>query len=338
MPPGHRITRRQALRDLALAGAGVVTITGAVDQLVARAVAASPRHVAGHGSLGDIEHVVILIQENRSFDHYFGTYAGVRGFGDASAHSLFFQRGLNGRTLHPFHLQTDCIADITHDWQPQHESWNNGRMDGFLRAHEEFDAPVNNVNPGLETMGYYTGKDLPFYFGLASRFTLCDGYHCSVIGPTDPNRLMSMSASIDPAGEAGGPLLITNSDPALRTGRFSWTTMPERLSAHGVSWKVYVDPSTGFFDNILTYFTQYRKGSRLYDRGIAPTYPADFLADLAANRLPKVSWLLPGSRRPSTLVTPARTRASWGPARWSRRSSHVPTCVARRPCSSAGTR
>ncbi len=291
MTTSSGVTRRQALRNLAIAGAGVAGIGGAVDELVARAVAASPKH----GSMADIEHVVILIQENRSFDHYFGTYPGVRGFGDVSRdRSVFYQRGLEGRTLHPFHFKTNCIADLTHDWQPQHLSWNNGRMNGFLEAHETFDAPINGVSPGPETMGYYTGEDLPFYFGLAEAFTICDGYHCSVIGPTDPNRLMSMSASIDPAGTHGGPLVQTNSDPAQRAGLFSWTTMPERLSARGVSWKVYTGGGGAVLDNVLTYFKQYRPGSKLYDRGLAPTYPADFLSDLADNRLPKVSWLLLG--------------------------------------------
>ena len=74
---------------------------GRVDELVARAVAASPKH----GSMADIEHVVILIQENRSFDHYFGTYSGVRGFGDQPRRAASStSAGSNGRTLHPFHL------------------------------------------------------------------------------------------------------------------------------------------------------------------------------------------------------------------------------------------
>jgi phospholipase C len=291
MSNSSQITRRQALRDLAIAGAGMAGISGAVDELVARAVAASPRH----GTMADIEHVVILIQENRSFNHYFGTYSGVRGFGDVTVdRSVFYQRGLNGKTLHPFHLETNCIADLTHDWQPQHLSWNNGRMDGFLKAHQTFDAPINGVSPGAETMGYYKRQDLPFYFGLAEQFTICDGYYCSVIGPTDPNRLMSMSASIDPAGTHGGPLVQTNTAPDQRTGLFTWTTMPESLSARGVSWKVYTGDGGAVLDNVLTYFKQYRAGTRLYDRGLAPTYPADFLSDLAANRLPQVSWLLLG--------------------------------------------
>jgi phospholipase C len=282
------LTRREALRNLAVAGVGAAGLSGSLDDLVAQAVAASPKH----GRLRDIEHVVILIQENRSFDHYFGTYSGVRGFGDHAPHDVWHQRGLNGKTLHPFHFDTSCIADLTHDWQPQHESWNGGRMNGFLKAHETFDPVIDGVSSGPETMGYYTRKDLPFYFSLADAFTLCDGYHCSVLGPTDPNRLMSMSATIDPAGKHGGPLVLTNTTG--RTGLFSWTTMPERLSAHGVSWKVYQDPAGGIFDNVLTYFKQYRPGTQLYDRGIGTTYPDDFMSDLSANRLPQVSWLLLG--------------------------------------------
>lgn len=132
------MTRRQALRNLAVAGAGAAGL-GAVDDLVARAVAASPQH----GKLSDIEHVVILMQENRSFDHYFGMYPGVRGFGDKHGRGAFFQRGLDGKTVSPFHFDTGCMADITHDWGPQHQSWNGGKMDRFLAAHQAADAPTN---------------------------------------------------------------------------------------------------------------------------------------------------------------------------------------------------
>jgi phospholipase C len=275
------MTRREALRNTAIAGAGVAGL-GSIDDLVSRAVAASPKH----GKLSDIEHVVILIQENRSFDHYFGMYNGVRGFGDHRGRSHFFQKGENGKVVHPFHFETGCMDDITHDWAPQHQAWNGGRMNRFLSVHQK----VNGAAGG-ETMGYYDRTDLPFYYALADKFTLCDGYHCSVIGPTDPNRLMSMSAWLDPAGTHGGPFLETLLTG--RTGRFSWTTMPERLSAHGVSWKQYTDPAGGVLDNVLTYFKQYGTGSRLYDRGIAPT-TADFMTDVQRGHLPQVSWILLG--------------------------------------------
>jgi phospholipase C len=289
MHEGHgkaaAITRREALRCAGAAGLGIGAL-GGLDGLLAAAAAARPRS----GSLAEIEHVVILIQENRSFDHYFGSLSGVNGFADRGEPHVFSQPGAGGKLLHPFRLRSNCIADITHDWGPQHASWHGGRMDGFLRAHEAADGAA-----APETMGYYTRADLPFYYGLADAFTICDRYHCSVIGPTDPNRLMSLSASIDPAGHHGGPLLQTLvGTRSEMAGRFSWTTMPERLQDRGVSWKVYTDPTGGVFDNVLTYFHAYRRGTKFYDRGVAPTYPHDFVSDLANNRLPKVSWLLLG--------------------------------------------
>jgi phospholipase C len=103
---------------------------------------------------------------------------------------------------------------------------------------------------------------------------------------------MSMSATIDPAGKHGGPLLQTNLTG--RTGKFSWTTMPERLQKHGISWKQYTSGAGGAFDSVLPYFKQYSPGSKLEARGIKPTYPEDFMADLHGGRLPQVSWLLTG--------------------------------------------
>jgi phospholipase C len=171
-------------------------------------------------------------------------------------------------------------------------------MDGFLATHEAADGSVNGVPVGPETMGYYKRSDIRFYYALADAFTICDHYHCSVIGPTDPNRLMSMSATIDPAGKHGGPMLLTlpTSTGIQRStlqGHFTWTTMPERLDAHRVSWKVYTSPPTGVLDNVLTYFKQYKPGSKLAKKGLEPTYPHDFLSDLAHGRLPTVSWVLP---------------------------------------------
>ncbi len=278
------ITRRQALRNLGAAGLGATATGAGIEALLAQAAAAAPKH----GTLRDIEHVVILIQENRSFDHYLGTLSGVRGFDDKVGRSAFFQKGTNGKTIHPFHLSSDCLPDLTHDWGPQHKAWNRGKMNQFLAQHQQ----VDGAAIGPETMGYYNRSDLPFYYALADAFTVCDGYFCSVIGPTDPNRLMSMSGTLDPDGKAGGPLLQTNTLPSERSDLFSWTTMPEQLTRKGVSWKVYTGTPIGFFDNVLTYFKQYAKGTALYNRGIAPTYPADFLSDLNAGRLPQVSWLV----------------------------------------------
>ena len=285
------LTRRDLLRTGAAAGIGAAASGLALDPVIERALA----HTQRAGRLSDIEHVVILIQENRSFDHYFGTYPGVRGFADRHGRSAFTQRGYtkpgHGGRLLPFHLDThgqpQCTQDITHEWGAQHRSWDHGRMDRFVKEHLASD------RDGALTMGYYRRHDIDFYYRLADAFTICDRYHCSVMGPTDPNRLYTMSATIDPAGRHGGPLLETLvAKRAANAGKFRWTTMPEQLSARRVSWKVYTSPEGGSLDNVLTYFRNFQHKRALSDRGIKPTYPADFAADLKAGRLPQVSWIL----------------------------------------------
>jgi phospholipase C len=182
------------------------------------------------------------------------------------------------------------MPDITHNWAPQHHSWNHGNNNKFVAVHDQVEGPAT----GIETVAYYNRRDLRFYYSLADAFTICDAYHCSVIGPTDPNRLMSMSGTLDPSGAKGGPLLETVSLPArpAHMGVYRWTTMPERLQAHGVSWKVYQSPAGGDLNNVLPYFAAYNKPGELADRGTKNTFPGDFMADLRRDRLPKVSWLL----------------------------------------------
>jgi phospholipase C len=213
-----RVTRRQLLKAGAGSGAALGGAALLSNPLISRALAAPPRC----GSLKDIEHVVILIQENRSFDHYFGSYKGVRGFADPNALALTDGSGLNvfaqpgysatgyGGHLRPFRLNSnangECTNDINHSWGPQHQYWDAGKMDGFVSGHLAVDGAAN----GPLTMGYYTRQDLQFYYPLADAFTICDGYHCSVIGPTDPNRLYSISASLGASGAQGGPILSTS--------------------------------------------------------------------------------------------------------------------------------
>ena len=263
----------------------------------------SPVSRASCSQLSDIEHVVIFIQENRSFDHYFGSYRGVRGFSEQN--SAFQQPDPNNTTvspmgyLLPFHLDTSttnaaCTHDISHDWVPQHQSWDNGAMDGFVTSR----LPIN-ANDAVLSMGYYTRADLPYYYALADAFTICDNYFCSVIGPTDPNRLYSMAASLDPDGKNGGPVLqtvITNRNAVA--GRLTYTTMPEQLQSRGISWKVYSSPdetvANGILsDNVLTYFKNFQDPSSvLHQNAFGPQFPIDFLADIASGNLPQVSWLI----------------------------------------------
>jgi phospholipase C len=291
-PVNQGLTRRQTLLRAGAAGLGLTALGGGLEALLAAEALAAP----AQGTLKDIEHVIFFIQENRSFDHYFGTLSGVRGYGDTRNAQSFTQTDPSGGKVQPFHLSTGqpeyCMPDITHDWAPQHQAWNNGQNNQFVEVHETIEGPA----VGIETMGYYERADLRFYYSLADAFTICDGYHCSVIGPTDPNRLMSMSATVDPAGAKGGPLLETLvATRGQFKGAFSWTTMPERLQSQGVSWKVYTDQTNGgILDSVLPYFAAYNKPGELADRAFNPSFPGDFLHDLQHNSLPKVSWLLAG--------------------------------------------
>src|SRR5579863_1681744 len=252
----HRISRRTLLK--AGAAAGAAEILGSLfSSCGGHTTPPATPGPSACAKLTDIDNVVILIQENRSFDHYFGSYRGVRGFADQSA---AFQQPYPGNTssapagvLLPFHLDTTklnaaCTHDITHDWVPMHQSWDNGAMDGFVTSR----LPIN-ANDAVLTMGYYTRADLPYYYAVADAFTLCDNYFCSVIGPTDPNRLYTMAASIDPAGQNGGPLLqtlVTNRSSFF--GKLTYTTMPEQLQTRGISWKVYTSPDQNAFGSLET--------------------------------------------------------------------------------------
>src|SRR5580692_2686973 len=246
----NSMDRRRFLQMAAAASGAIVTAAAGWSDVAAAATVRRARLARPAGSdLGAVEHVIFLMMENRSFDHYYGTYPGVRGFddhasGDLGPFSQPYSASPEGRLL-PFHLDTvandlaNCTFDLTHNWGPQHQCRNGGRMDSFVRVHTE---PANEgPTQGTLTMGYYTRADLPFYYALADAFTLCDGYHCSVMGPTHPNRLMQMSGTLDPAGAAGGPVITTNQSPsALFSAR--WETMPEVLEDAGVSWKYYNPP------------------------------------------------------------------------------------------------
>ncbi|MEA2542459.1 MAG: phospholipase [Acidobacteriaceae bacterium] len=298
--PSNGITRRELLKIGAATGAAELAaalLSGCGGR------SSSPIPVpSGCSKLTDIEHVVIFIQENRSFDHYFGSYRGVRGFSEPSA---AFQQPYPANTVNapvgvllPFHLDMSktnaaCTHDITHDWIPQHLSWNNGALDGFVAAR----LPINSTDAVL-SMGYYTRADLPFYYAVADAFTICDNYCCSVIGPSDPNRIYTVAASIDPAGQNGGPLLQTlSSNRSAFFGRLTYTTMPEQFQARGISWKVYTSPDQSLngvlADNVLSYFKNFQDPtSPLNKNAFGPQFPVDFLADAASGNLPQVSWVL----------------------------------------------
>jgi phospholipase C len=251
--------------------------------------------------LSDIDHIVILMQENRSFDHYFGSLAGVRGFGDAHASLLpdgrpvFYQPDVLSRDGYvlPFHLDTKTTSaqrlhDLNHDWHPQHAAWNGGRMDAWIPTHRAADGAA-----GPLTMGYHTRDDLPLHYTLADAFTICDGYHASVIGPTNPNRYYWMSAWIDPEAKHGGP--ATNNAGV----RYTWETYPEHLQRAGITWRIYRPEITAEYpvglDVIMNFaaFQDAPKTSPLYENAGRERSVETLLTDIRTGNLPQVTWIVP---------------------------------------------
>ncbi len=252
--------------------------------------------------ISEIKHVVVLMQENRSFDHYFGAMPGVRGFSDPRAIPGVFKQAdadnLADGYLYPFHADThstsaQALPSTSHDWIPQHDSWDNGAMDGFVTARLNKKYDSYDGAAAQYSMAYFKRDDIPFQWALADAFTICDGYHCSVLGPTWPNRLYLMTGQIDPLGANGGPTYGNYVPPE----GFSWPTYPELLTAAGVSWKVYQEVDNYGF-NVLEYFDQYQNAatsSPLYRSAMKFYQPGQFEYDAIHDRLPTVSYILPTS-------------------------------------------
>jgi phospholipase C len=314
-PPSSGLTRRRVLGGGTVAtalAAASVALPGNV-----RKALASPPPFQGNGSLKDIKHVVMLMQENRSFDHYFGTLSGIRGFNDPAAmtistgKSVFYQPNPSNPDgyLLPYHLDSHATAaqkipSMSHAWDVQHQAWNNGAMDNWVQAHMASDGARN----GQYTMGYFTRDDIPFHYALADAFTICDNYHCSVMGPTHPNRYMWTTGTIDPNGVAGGPALDNN---AL-AGTYSWPTYAEQLQAAGVSWKFYHETGGATGLPPVANMKQWQAvkndtSSPLYQHGLAAVSTGQFEYDALNDQLPTVSWLFPPTANDEH---PARTPAA----------------------------
>jgi phospholipase C len=300
--------RRNFLRLAASAG---VVGANAVPGLIEKALAI-PAH-RDTGTIKDVKHIVILMQENRSFDHYFGTMKGVRGFGDPRPATLpngksVWHQPNNGGELLPFHpdapnLGLQFLDGTPHDWSTTHAAWNGGRYDQWIAA------------KGTNTMAYFTRQDIPFHYALADAFTVCDAYHCALLGPTDPNRYHMWTGWVGNDGSGGGPI-VDNAEAG-----YGWSTYPERLQAAGITWKIYQDVGNGltaagfwgwtdnpyignYGDNSLLYFHQYQNalpGTPLYDNARTGTNVLadptqtffDILkADVAKGTLPQVSYIV----------------------------------------------
>jgi len=266
------------------------------------------------GTVQDVQHVVILMMENRAFDHYFGTLRGVRGYGDRhpvplqSGKTVWFQSD-GAREIPPYHLDTATTSALRvpgtpHAFNNAQAAWNQGKFGFWPKYKTQF------------SMGYYRRADLPYQFALAEAFTICDAYHCSVTTGTDPNRVVFWSgSSFDPVLRAKG-INCTDADSEpdnLRcwiTGALpspgytyagsalTWPTIPEVLEQAGISWRIYQDPNdnwTGAMHGGLAFagVRDAKPGSPLYEKGMRHWSLDQLARDAQRGSLPQVSWVLP---------------------------------------------
>lgn len=268
-------TRRDFLKKAALlAAAG--SWSGMFPASIQRALAINPEPGTTHL---DAEHVVILMQENRSFDHCYGMLRGVRGFNDPRAVTLpdgnpvWLQSNAQGETYAPFRLdlkgsKITWMGSLPHGWSDQVEARNRGKHDRWLTAkasgHKEYARlPL--------TLGYHTRDDLPFYYALADAFTVCDQNFCSSLTGTTPNRLYLWTGTIRDKPAPQAKANVWNSDVDYDS-EVNWTTLPERLEDAGIPWRIYQNElslDTGldgeaedwlanFTDNPIEWFQQYQ--------------------------------------------------------------------------------
>jgi phospholipase C len=301
------------------------------------------------GTIQDVEHVVILMQENRPFDHHFGTLRGVRGYNDPRAvkinlplasgtgttpASVFLQPAgaanvaagfavppnygtLGGPpdgadVVPPFRVNPNganpgltYLPGTDHSWEATHDCWDQGQYDSWV------------VTNGPMVMSYVTRQDLPYHYALADAFTVGDAYFCSIMGPTNPNRMYLWTGCVGNVnylgsggtdGQGAGP--ATYNGLSINNAYWVWTTFPEVLQASGVSWKIYQDlagatfaPDFGdgtgnsfagnFTDNPVLYFNQYATsspGSPLFDNACTGTEIINLLPSGGASAQAWLAW------------------------------------------------
>ncbi|MDQ0082814.1 phospholipase C [Variovorax boronicumulans] len=310
-------SRRKFLTGTATTGAAALALS-AFPPSIRRALAIPANNKTG--TIQDVEHIVILMQENRSFDQYFGTLMGVRGFGDRFTIPL--PKGLNvwqqsdatGKPILPYHLDSrkgnaQRVSGTPHSWSDGQNAWDGGRA---------YQWPRYKTNA---SMGYFKEAEVTFQFALANAFTLCDDYHCSMHTGTNSNRMFHWTGTNGPTGANVATVNNEWDDIGPSTTGYEWKTYPERLQEAKVSWIIYQSLPDNFTDNPLAGFKQYRKanedsgkpvsndgpspaydpasddaGNPLY-KGIANTMPdggflEQFRQDIKNGKLPKVSWIV----------------------------------------------
>jgi phospholipase C len=277
-------SRRDFIKKAALLSGGAAIIN-TLPPVIQKAMAIDP---AVGSTFYDAEHVVFLMQENRSFDHELGTLQGVRGFNDPRAidlpnkNKVWLQTNKEGETYAPFHLDLKetkiaWMGSIPHNWTDQTDARNGGKYDKWLDVKKPYKPTYAHMPL---TIGYCKREDFPFYYSLADAFTVCDQNFCSVIAGTHPNRYYWMTGTVKEENKADGMAHVWNisnyDKPTL-----NWKTFPERLEEHGVEWKIYQNELTmgfglngessswlsNFGTNVMEYFEQYNV--RLHPGAIA---------------------------------------------------------------------
>ena len=228
------------------------------------------------------------MQENRSFDHYFGYAPWIGAYGPPAGYT---QPDGSGGTIAPYHFESLETPDIPHDWDSVHDQWDGGAMDGFY------------TNAGIWALGYYQAPDIPFYYSLHDNSTLAVNFFCSLLGPTWPNRFYHM------AGTSGG--ITTNG--LWGYGIFDYPMILDLLDAAGVTWKIYNlgwdSVPYGNTDNVAVFWKRYAHDNRTR-AARAPT--STMFARVACHRSRSSSRAMPGAgmsiRRPTS-------RWGWGSRR-----------------------
>lgn len=217
-----------------------------------------------------INNIVVLIFENRSFDHLLGNLPQA-GQPDAEvAPAGVTNPDDSGKPIARFHEEVMCFEDTSHSWNGEHIEWNNGKNDGFVKANAIPDGAEPVPPDGTRAMGYYDQTDLPYLYGLATTFAIGDHYFQSVLGPTYPNRDFANAATS--FGHTSNNL-FTDIRPTIQLA----------LDGASVNWIDYYTNAPGpavFLGSLAQDFDH-----------LEPI--AQFFTDAQAGMLPPVSWVDP---------------------------------------------
>lgn len=214
-----------------------------------------------------IQHILVIMQENHSFDNYFGSLSEERFYGSAidGARPDLFNLDAKGNVVHPHRETNLCAEDPAHNWNAVHQDWDHGALDNFVKVNDK-------KGNGSRVMGYYGAEDLPFYYALANQFTVGDRYFCSALTQTFPNRFYLLTGTS--FGNIQNLAVQSKNDHNQKT-------IFDELDQYHVNWKYYSD-GPGY----LKFF----QPLYLKDHAKIQTI-ADYEADLTSGRLPQVVFL-----------------------------------------------